>query len=626
MEFLLTNVRRAEHPALLKAMRKVRTREDPAIETHPYGAFTLFVGGDTVADSERLYTFGGTAFVDDTFISCFRNHTPRSLAHLRKTALDDIDAVAGCFVLVTVDRETRRFEVITDTLSTYQCFRAEHGGTFAISNNLYYVQAAMAAGGTRLSRSILPFLADYAAGSAYEAGSVFEGVDIVGPGEMLRGRQRVIVRQARRRPNRMKGASYRDLTQLAADRLRRRIGALAQSFSADNVFFDITGGMDSRVVMAAILAQDKPAGWSYRTLFDAPHPDGICADYFAETYGLSRVTGVPADHRRMMTALERMRFEIFAAMGAGAKLGTTITPPHPDVVHLHGGYGEIAGASPDGKRFRPANGVYNYATLARNYLTRLDQLKILGLFSRAGRDWLSGLLSASVEKYRTAGVAPGDVPLRYYNDGRLRSHFGAISKLRAHNRNYPDVLCDRLLETCALRLDPENRIRGKVNFDLIDTLAGDALLGAPLANTPWDAKLFDDPERMRALRKPPVTATTPPLVPGGRVKRPIEPAQGNWDESFVPRPDNNIVLSDMAQVPIAHRDTVRRQRYLAAYLAPVLEDTVLGSLLDRERVAALISAPPETLSLHADRTALQMLCECAVWHHEAELSIFHATA
>ncbi len=620
MEFLLTSVDRSEHPGLLAAMRKVRTRDDAVIQSFQCQHFTLFVLGEVVANEARVSALGGSAFVGDRYISNFRNLTPRSVAMLRRAARHDPASVTGAFTLVTVDRENQRFEVLSDPLSAYPCFRAEDGGTFAVSNNIYFVRAALAAAGVTVARSLLPFLADFALGSAYEAGCAFEGISLVAPGESVRGGRRLRSVTAPRRTAPARTA-YPDIIAGAAARLQGRVTTLREAFRDGHVYFDITGGMDSRMVVAAIAAAGPPEGWTYRTLFDQPHPDGAVADWFAETYGLARVAGIPADSRQM-SVFERMRFETFAAMGAGAKLGTTISPPHPDVANIHGGYGEIAGASPDGKRFLSGGPAETYQSLRDNYLGQVRRIGLLGYFSPAGADWVSGLMAAGVERYRTAGVAPRDVPVHYYNEGRLRSHFGMISRQRAYNRNYPDLLYDMALQDAALCLEPKERVVGKVNFDMIDAIGGDATLGVPLANTAWDASLFSDPERMRQLRKEPVTAASPPLAPGGRPKGKLPAPPPSEAVPFVPQIDPNIAPYDVSAVAPRHRNVFFRQRFLEAYLPGAMADSELGTLLDRDRVAALVSAPPDTVTGFADGQAMQMLCECAIWHHGIEMSMY----
>ncbi|MEJ8573985.1 hypothetical protein [Microbaculum marinum] len=623
MEFLLSNLPVDDAQAILERLNRVRITEAPLTTVSDYGPFQTYLSAAALAEGSHDLVFDGSVFVHDKLISNFRNLDGPSLRDLEDMASSRPGDTAGCFCLVSIDRDTGGFLIQFDPLNAYPCFLWRSGDRFAVSNNIHFIGALVPATGGRLTRSVLPYLADFALGSGYDAGSPYEEIDIVGPGEALRGGPDLqVVRRGIHMQDATEGASYEEALDHAAQRLRQRIEALAAAFDGQNVFFDLTGGMDSRMVLAAVVARAPRLGWDYRTMYDYPHPDGHCAALIGETFGLGRVQGIPWFERRGLSAIQQMRFETFVSMGAGAKTGTTISVPYTDTAHIHGGYGEIAGGTRNSLRFWSGTHPPTYPDLSENYLARLASIGLLRYFTPRGIAWLRSLLEARLGTYEAAGAAATDAPLHFYNLGRLRSHFGMLSRLRGQTRNYIDLLYDIHLQSCALKAAPMARMKGKVNLDLIRRVGGDAVAGLPLANEEWDAALFAKEEQRAAIRKPPITAKTPKSFQTDPVKRQIPPSTSERDTSFRPRLDPNLRKYDMTTVAAPLRDVYRRQAFLATYLPETRGAGDLETLLDWGEVDALLSAPAEALKRHPVEPFLQALCDCVIWLRNEELSVF----
>ncbi|MEJ8573061.1 hypothetical protein [Microbaculum marinum] len=584
--------------------------------------FRAYVKGACASDGNKVFSLDGTAFFKDRFVSKFHGVDGGLLRELKETVRSDPEEPVGSFCLVSIDRDRSEFLVQFDPLGAYPCFVWRQGSAFAVSNNIHYINAIVTVAGGELTRTVLPYLGDFALGSAYDVGSPYEEIHIVGPGQTLGGGTKLEVLDRGLDPAGAENdVSYDDSLARAADRLRNRVEIVARTFEERDVFFDLTGGMDSRIVLAAVVSRVPRPRWDYRTLFDHPHPDGHCAALFGETYGLGRVQGIPWDHRRNMSAIERMRFETFVSMGVGPKYGWSITPPYADIAQLHGGYGEIAGSSPDAKRFLIQGEEPTYRSLPEQYLTRLGQMGLLRFFTPYGIEWLRGLLGSRLGEFEKAGVRPADAPLHYYNFGRLRSHFGVNSRLQSQNRNYVDLLYDVQLQHCALRVDRVARAKGKVNLDLIRLVGGDEVAGLPMAADQWDASLFASDDLRIALQKPPITAQTPRMFDNAPEKRQIPPANGS-PVSFRARPDPRLAGYDASQVDMALRNTYRRWAFLETYLPETRAMPELNRRLDWEAIDGLLSQPLETLQRYPNNVLVQTLCDCVIWHQEMELSVF----
>lgn len=624
MEFLVTNFEIDQRKEFVDRLETVSVSEDRDMSIGDYGGFRLFVNGGLLTGPKSDFAFDGSAIFDGRMVTLFRNYDKRSLRALREAARVRPADVSGCFCLVSVNKEHKRFFLQYDVLNAYPSFVYRWGDRYVVSNNIHFIAAAAEAAGRKLTRTALPYLSDLALGSAYDVGSPYSEVEIVGPGQTVRGGADglKINHDAAGTKGAASGASYDELLHHTGERMRARVALVARTFEQSDVFFDLTGGMDSRIVLAAVVSRSPRPAWDYRTLFDPPHPDGHCAALFGETFGLGRVKGIPADERRLFSPFDRMRFETFVSMGVGAKQGWTITPPYQDIAHIHGGYGEIAGSSPDGKRFMSQDGPLTYGSLLESYITRLGALGILKFFLPEGVEWLRSLLASRLGQYETAGISPEDAPLHYYNGGRLRSHFGVISRLRSQNRNYIDILYDMHLQSCALKVAPKQRIAGKVNFDLIRLLGGDEVAGLPMANARWDLSLFAGGAAPQGLRPPPITATTPNTFRQVPQKREFQPAVSGREVSFSSRPDPNLPQYDITRVDRAHRDTFRRQLFLSTYLPDLRTASELQPILDWAQIDAVLAAPPETLTRYPFDLLLQALCDITIWHRKMELSVY----
>ncbi|MCB1501919.1 MAG: hypothetical protein KDK07_19405 [Bauldia sp.] len=622
MEFLVSNLAVDDRKALLDHLTALRISEEAHVSANDYGKFRLYINGASAQGALNDFAFDGSAIFDNRLVTLFRNNDLATLRELRRVAGARLSDVVGCFCLVSVNKAKQRFQVQFDALNAYPCFVYRRGDRYAVSNNIHFIDAIVTAAGTRLTRTVLPYLGDFALGSAYDVGSPYEEVEIVRPRQSLEGGDGLrVLERAIGADDVTGGASYEESLAHAGERLRGRIEVIADAFPETEVFFDLTGGMDSRMVLAAIVSRAPRLHWDYRTLFDHPHPDGHCAALIGERFGLGRTEGIPPDLRRLMSPFERMRFETFASMGVGAKEGWTIRPANRDVAQLHGCYGEIAGSSPDGKRFLSREGPLTYPALADTYVARLGALGILDFFTTRGVEWLRERLVSRLGHYRDAGMPAADAPLRYYNDGRLRSHFGVISRQRSQNRNYVDILYDMHLEFCALKVPPLARVKGKVNFDLIRQIGGDAIVGLPLADAQWDPSLFASPEERLALRAPAITAGTPKSFGSSPERKKLAPLAEDA-VSFRSRPDPNLPAYDIGKIAPAYRDIFRRQVFLSTYLSQTRVAGGLDGLVDWAKVDAVLAAPPETLGRYPTNMLLIALCDSVIWHQKMELSVF----
>lgn len=186
----------------------------------------------------------------------------------------------GMFTLVMGDVASDEFTVVTDRLGTLAAYEAEIDGCRAISTSAL-VLGAMAKASFDLSavREMISI------GTVFGDKSLFGGVRKLEPGSILHYESGTLGRRVEYWS--VAGLEYDEtsargkVTEIA-DGLDRALSVVRSAFPRQRV--DLTGGLDSRAVLGALLAQDK----DFFTVVNGKADDGdvIAAARIAEQYGL----------------------------------------------------------------------------------------------------------------------------------------------------------------------------------------------------------------------------------------------------------------------------------------------------------------------------------------------------
>lgn len=193
---------------------------------------------------------------------------------------DSLDGIDGSFAFVTGRCAEQAFSVITDRLGTLHVYSTQVSDCLAVSTSSLVLAA--------LKRpewdwtSCREFLAT---GTVFENRTLFRGIEKLEPAVAIR------FEAGRRRSTR----KYWDLKQYMYDRtglkgdVAQMAEALDQATAAvteafPNAVFDLTGGFDSRAVLAAALRHGAPAATVVNG--GADDPDVIAAAAIASEFGL----------------------------------------------------------------------------------------------------------------------------------------------------------------------------------------------------------------------------------------------------------------------------------------------------------------------------------------------------
>jgi hypothetical protein len=296
----------------------------------------------------------------------------------------------------------------------------------------------------------------------------------------------------------------------------------------DAVDLPITGGKDSRAVLAICLAAGLGERLRLFTRGFADHPDVVAGRAVAVAAGLphERVpplgSDIPPDwpldlfHANMA----RLAFQTDGGMGGWDLVsGSTIGADTLITGHM----GELLKAY--AKRPPPA-------ALDPVALVKLQApFDPLGIVREAARDRMAAALADQLAGDRARHAREGDLPDLFYLHNRVPNWLGGIRAIKSFERQPVLPLGVPALTALAFLLTPEERQAELAHFELLASTAS-TLLAPPFAHQRWDTALPGAPQ------------TAPVIAPAER------PLFGNWQYSLNTRPEIRGHLADL----FAHTD------------------------------------------------------------------------
>jgi hypothetical protein len=307
----------------------------------------------------------------------------------------------------------------------------------------------------------------------------------------------------------------------------------------DEIELPITGGKDSRAVLALCLAAGLGDRLRLFTRGFADHPDVIAGAAVAEAAGLPhrRVpplgSDVPPDwpldlfHANMA----RLAFQTDGGMG-GWDLVTGRTVGADTLITGH--MGELLKAY--AKR-PPA------ADLDPIALVRLQApFDPLGIVRDPARAVMAAALADQLAGERARGATDADLPDLFYLRNRVPNWLGGIRAIKSFERQPVLPLGVPALTSLAFLMTAEERKAERAHFEIV-ARAAPALLAPPFAHQRWDPSLPGAPQTA-----PVVAAADRPLF-------------GNWQYSLNTRPEIRAHLADLfARTDLPLWDAIDRAR------------------------------------------------------------------
>lgn len=290
-----------------------------------------------------------------------------------------------------------------------------------------------------------------------------------------------------------KGADYffnssvprEELVSLCVKDIRENVKAVALS-NIPMKISDVTGGMDSRMVLAAIIGSGYKEHFFFNTNGKYPNPDANVSNYLMKKYGLKKVKikdGEVTEGSRNFTD----RFHDFAYMTAGIKNNLDREPivsiKNNKIIKMGGGNSEFY------------KGFYSKHLGNEESLSSVvDFMSFMpSCISKEVVESKKSMLHSIFGRWQDQGQSLKDVADRFYVEYRGRYHNGTCE----HWSRAAVTKCHPLYSANTIRLafsqPAEDRVSGKIAFELMNALY------PPIVFEPFEKRVWAE-EAIKGVR------------------------------------------------------------------------------------------------------------------------------
>lgn len=319
--------------------------------------------------------------------------------------------------------------------------------------------------------------------------------------------------------------------------------AIRLGIAADGpIDLPITGGKDSRVILALCLAEGLRDRLHLFTRGYEGHPDVIAGAGIAAALGLPHRREPPhgsdeAAHWSRDRFFEKLMSQTWQTDGMVGGWDLILGERIATETLITGHMGEVLKAY--SKRPLPPGPLDPVA------MVRLQApFDPMALLRPDARSAMEAQLIGQMEAACAAGAVEADLPDIFYYRNRLPNWLGAIRAIKSFERQPVVPLGAPALLRLAFRLTPEERKSELLHYRIIRRCAPE-LLPLPFAMQSWDAALGEDVPR------------TAPILPGAGAP----PTFGNWQFSINHNPAIRaaIVAEAMARDDLTLWETIDRE-------------------------------------------------------------------
>jgi hypothetical protein len=391
-------------------------------------------------------------------------------------------AIDGRFASVAYRADDRALEVATDPVGAYPLHQVEAGGTRWFSNSAALLRELSGENGLRLD-SVAGLVGG---GWPLDGHPIWTGLSRVEPGALIR-----LSRDGESRHRLLAAADVarlpgRGLDVHAAARTLTAATAALSDWPGRPAVVPVTGGRDSRVVLAAALA----AGLDIEAVTGgAPDdPDVTVAERLCRIAGVPHSL-LPADPHGNMWSDHRRAARIVRLTGGGTAsladaAGFPLGPREGPLPLWHSGQGgEIGRAYYGTGEGLDAAGIasrlYDAFTARRPHRREL--------LSAAGRELVEGQIRGWVDERLDAGARPADVPDLFYLERRMTTWAGPSHGCVEYVRDTTSPLWSRRVVADLLAPPAGERAGAAYHRQVLEQLAPELAEVEMAAGGPWRA-------------------------------------------------------------------------------------------------------------------------------------------
>ena len=416
-----------------------------------------------------------------------------------------VEGLLGVFTAISLNADGTGF-VTSDSLGTSLTYRAQAGDTTVVSSRARLVARICAEGKPGrdvLGAGWLPFC-----GFPMGSRTGYEGVEVVPLGVRINvspaGIELRSTTPSWRQP--LEGDRKALLDGVHADAVTSILAAL--SYPVERKVAELTGGKDTRLIFAILVAEGLADQFEYRTWGDQDLPDVVVAKELAQGYGLRHEVGHEperrrrvVDRRRRLAAAypDRSSRESLLRLNVGAWDGMrnawemeAADPPFGDRVALNGTYGESFSTN-----YLQTNRHRNHADLRQTLLIHFGWGEA-GILKPEVLDHYRSEVMAAAYEGCSLEDAPQDVIDSMYLRHKARRWFGSTQETDDHNRVLP--LHSPFGVRLGFSLGAHDRRRQWIYRELYRRTCPE-LADMPFTSRPWPD--VDVPDRQREPEEPP---------------------------------------------------------------------------------------------------------------------------
>lgn len=461
MEFIFVSGRRCVGRNIASVVEKARMIKGAKIVSFRVGAGRIFASfREDEACRRTLPLFDGAAvFEGKLHTTCDSMPSPEMPIHAR-----------GSFCQIRSERSSLYVE--RDAYGMYPIWSLAQDGLRIVSNNVHLIAAVS----QRILGSSLKKNADHLAnilgvGHGLFGSSLYENVELLDVGFRIKLSPKSLEKERIFSPP-PPDKPYSALIRHAVAEISENIRAIAASPHTQKIC-ELTGGLDSRLMLAAILGNQLRDVFGYYTSGKLT-PDGQVASHLRRRYGLQRVLihSSPTDIVSCLTS------------------------------DLHYGYGavpllEFGHFQPERLRLTGLMGEYFRQPLGTNLDVTKSLAGTISLLAPKQRERIIERLRADVFRRRQHFDTDGGAVLDYYVNVKNPSLSGVINRCHNDVQLKPMPLYSFAGHQAAQLLNDQDRAGGKVMHDIMYDLYPN-LVSDPFDEPRW---LFDGAPVARELKQ-----------------------------------------------------------------------------------------------------------------------------
>lgn len=387
----------------------------------------------------------------------------------------------GIFCAVFADLERACFSVSRDNLSQYPLYYVEKLGQYYISNNSRMLSLISGCE----ARNAMGGVESCIYGGVYNA-THFNDVKFLDFNLRLEGGASLVFKKQEN--DFFEGHSYDEVMAKAYSSISDHISAVSKIKGVEYLTSDLTGGTDSRILLAFLLENFERDRVGYRCMGRYPNPDVNVAAYLIEELGLTKAT-----YPNVNVSLEQKIRNSAALAGGTIQADVSYSPKTiPNSIHFQGTYGELSGSFGfDPYRYYESKGEsYSFENHAKLISNRRYNAGIIDIITDDARRSAESSYALHLNSMNSSGVKSENLSMELKLRVRSRSHFGMQSFVGNKTKILPSPFANRWLLAARYLLDNDALSKKKALYDLGSLSSKRDVLWYPMAGRKWDKSLI----------------------------------------------------------------------------------------------------------------------------------------